>query len=333
MVYASRVFLFYLEKPVSNLIQRADGANPVMFDLNDAMSLGADGPIWMLGWDKPCASSELLVAQTVGIKPDVEAVKMVALAMYTGTPVCLVGPQGCGKSTLLKAVLGITNWDVVITQASNTNEFIDLMGIRMPDGQWIENGPLNAYREGKVWMVEERDNFSPGTTTDLNAMLDRAPLRVPFLGQDAIPHPNHRVVGTANTIGNGDGLETFVSSQIQTPAANRRWVFHKMPYRKEDAEKASLLAIAPSLQDVPDIVEILVQFAAATRVQQEFPAFSTAELMMVGSMLQVANPVTYLGKVLEACYFVKLTAAAQAAAKELWTTVSGSKLEALMGGI
>ena len=318
---------------MTTLIQRADGANPVMFDLNEIFSLGSDMPIKMQGWDKPCESSEFLVSQTSGITLDVEAVQMVALAMFTATPVCLVGPQGCGKSTLLKAVLGITNWDVVITQASGTNEFIDLMGIRMPDGQWIENGPLHAYREGKVWMVEERDNFSAGTTTDLNAMLDRAPLRVPFLGQDAIPHPNHRVVGTANTIGNGEGLENFVSSQIQTPAANRRWMFHKMPYRREDAEKASLMAMAPSLAATPDIVEVLVQFAEATRVQQDFPAFSTAELMMVGSMLRVANPVKYLGRVMDACYFVKLTAAAQAAAKELWTTVSGSKLENTMGGV
>lgn len=311
-----------------NFVTRADGAQPVMFDMNAHLDLGADKPIFFPGWDKPTASSSQLMSQlgSLNIKPFAKEIRMVAMAMYLGTPVCLVGPQGCGKSTLLKALLGMTNWDVVITQASDTAELIDLMGIRMPDGQWLENGPLNAFRSGKVWMVEERDRFSASTATDLNAVLDRAPVRVPFLGEDALPHANFRVVGTANTVGNGDGIETHLASQIQTPAANRRWMFLKMGYMARDEERAVLLSRCPQLEQAPEITKALLEFADVTRQQDGFPAFSTAELAMCADLMQISDPTKYLATILDACYFDKLTSASKAAARILWDTAAGQLL-------
>ncbi|TJY57278.1 ATP-binding cassette domain-containing protein [Sinimarinibacterium sp. CAU 1509] len=312
-----------------NLVTRADGAEPCTYDLNEILQLGHERPIPCLGWDKPTESSQLLVEQTGGVRPDRAACQMVAMSLFTGHPVCLVGPQGCGKSALLKVVLGITNWDVVITQASGSAELLDLMGVRMPDGSWIEQGPLSAFREGKVWMVEERDCFSPGTSTDLNTLLDRAPLRVPYLGHDAIPSPNFRVVGTANTIGNGEGIESFLSSQIQTPAANRRWIFHKMGYVPAKEEENLLLHRCPSLREMPHVARVLLDFASLTRGQRDFPAFSTAELCTTADLLQIGS-VRLLPQLLESTYFSKLTSTQEAAAKEMWSTSGGQAMASIL---
>lgn len=316
--------------PEERFPKRQDDAVALLVDLNVLLDLGHHTQIPCPMWSKPVdgVSQALAEARSLISPEEAKAVRLVAMSLYLGKPLCLVGPQGCGKSTLLKAILGVTNWDVVITQAAETTEYIDLMGIRLSDGSWIDCGPLDAYRNGKVWLVEERDRFNAGTATDLNTILDRSPVHVPFLDGAAHPHHSFRVLGTANTVGNGDGMETHISAQIQTPAANRRWMFMHLDYMSAAAELELFKKISG---DDQAIGEVMVEFARSTRGSAMVP-MSTAELMGVAEMLSISTP-EMLPEILDAVYLSKLTSSQAAAANTLWATAGGAAMASAMGGV
>ncbi|ULQ48430.1 AAA family ATPase (plasmid) [Flagellatimonas centrodinii] len=320
-----------------NFVERSDGATPQMMNLSGAFNITGvtdpSLPINCPGWTNPTpASTKALDRIPPGFSASIQDVRAVAASLYTGHALCIVGPQGCGKSTLLIAIAALCNWDFEIITGDPSAELMDLMGIRLPEGGWLPNGALECFEHGKLLIIEERDSFNASTTTGLNPLIDRTGLRVPYRGETVHSHRNFRLLGTANTVGNGEGLETFVSSQTQTPAANRRWMFRKMDYLSRKEEEAIVRQRCPAVQDEElDVIFSVVEATRSAARDGAMTAMSTGEVGMIADLLNVMST-SLFRDVFDLVFFSKLPAAQAAAVEEMWKTAAGDKLAAAMSG-
>lgn len=315
------------------LQQRHDGANPVPYEARDLFP-GLEYPsnvrLPVYGWDKAPANKAIFAAKLQGgYIPDIDALRQIACSLVDGTPLCLVGPQGAGKSTAVIETLVRANWEIEIMTAHKFAEPMDLCGSRFQsaDGTWRYemNELLDAYVNGKALLMEERDNLNSASTTFLNSFLDRSPVRVPFLEGVAKPHPNCRVFGTANTVGNGEGIDVFTSSEVVSPAANRRWAMAEVDYMNSVEEGNLLERMFPDEQIGAPVRDFLVNFAGKTREAAKEGTvlpFSTGELVMCATRLALLGTAR-LQEVLAATYFVKMRSDQRAAAEEMFGTLGG----------
>lgn len=118
------------------------------------------------------------------------------------------GPSGCGKTTLILQIAARLNWGVEQITLSNKCESLDLIGhTTLKRGELVyEYGPLTrAMLYGEILILNEIDLMSPGDLSVLNDVLEGKPLTILANNGEVIkPHPQFRVIATANTKGFGD---------------------------------------------------------------------------------------------------------------------------------
>jgi len=136
-------------------------------------------------------------------------VEIVTRALALGMNVVLKGPPGVGKSYLAKYLCAQTNRPLYRITLSETTYKEDLLGhlhlLSSDDGGtrtgWIDGPLTRAVREGGVLLLDEINAADANTVAALNAVMEQRQTRsltIPQTGETIEPHPEFRVVATAN---------------------------------------------------------------------------------------------------------------------------------------
>lgn len=165
----------------------------------------------------------------------------------------LTGPTGSGKTSIVTEIAARLNWPVFSVTCHERTEFSALRGqwllqtvagATQPEMRFQEGPLIQAMRLGGVLILNELDIAPAGEMSALNDIIEGRPLVVPELGGQIIkPHPNFRVVATANTKGSGDESGLYQGAQMQNVAAMDRYRCLVVPYLKKEVELQIVKAV------------------------------------------------------------------------------------------
>ena len=184
------------------------------------------------------------------------------------------GPFGCGKTSFVREVLGRLRWPTLMLSWNETSDSADLIGkTGLAFGNTVfEPGPLTiALKKGFVLVINEIDRGRAGNLVALNDLLDGGKLVIKETGEVITPHPNFRLICTANSAGSGDLTGTFVGSVRKLdPAFLDRFAMLEVGYLSVDQERDMMLLRHPDyFQASAVFVERMCAFAAETRVKAQ----------------------------------------------------------------
>jgi len=184
------------------------------------------------------------------------------------------GPFGCGKTSFVREVLGRLRWPTLMLSWNETSDTADLIGkTGISFGNTIfEPGPLTiAVTKGFVLVVNEIDRGRAGNLVALNDLLDGGTLVIEETGEVITPHPNFRLICTANSAGSGDLTGTFVGSVRKLdPAFLDRFAMLEVGYLTVEQERDMMLLRHPDyFQSSAAFVERMCAFAAETRLKAQ----------------------------------------------------------------
>lgn len=227
------------------------------------------------------------------------------------------GPSGCGKTTLILQIAARLNWGVEQITLSNKCESLDLIGhTTLKRGELVyEYGPLTrAMLYGEILILNEIDLMSPGDLSVLNDVLEGKPLTILANNGEIIkPHPQFRVIATANTKGFGDMTGFYNGARLLNQAFMDRWRYIEMGYPKPVVELEMLKKSFPALGT--EMCKKLLHFAHDLRnvveqglengVRQISAPFSTRTLLKIAALLSVDTPYT-VHKIIRMSYALRL---------------------------
>lgn len=142
--------------------------------------------------------------------------------------VLLHGPPGCGKTKGVEFLAHAMNWPLTRFNGGRDTTLDDFVGMwEARDGktEWID-GPLpRAMKGGHILLVDEVDHLPAEVSSCLQSVLEHGGKFVNTRHQGEVikPHPNFRIVGTANTLGQGDTTGMHGAAQVQDDAFLSRW--------------------------------------------------------------------------------------------------------------
>lgn len=170
-----------------------------------------------------------------------------------GDGLFVTGSTGCGKTSLIEQVCARLNYPVQSFTCGGSTEFMDLVGqwvMIKGETVWMDGCLTKAMKEGHVLILNEIDLVDPAELANMNAIMEGSPLVISQLNGAVVhPHPNFRVVATANSNGSGDsGLYSGVMRQ--NLAFMDRFSVIKVQYAAPDVEVEILEKVAPQLPKV-----------------------------------------------------------------------------------
>lgn len=189
----------------------------------------------------------------------------------------ITGPTGCGKTSIVNEICARLKWPVQEITCNSRLEFQSLKGQFMLKSaapgeaptMHFAYGPLPiAMKEGHVLIMNEIDLCDPGELAGLNDILEGRPLVITENGGEVIhPHPNFRVIATANSVGAGDSTGYYAGVQPQNIAALDRYRWMKADYMPAEVECEVIKLAAKQFgrPEMKQIVERMVQLAGELR--------------------------------------------------------------------
>ena len=268
---------------------------------------------------EPCKLVEQIPNIDVNYVFELKVLNEVLLYLFHPFKDCLyiAGPSGCGKTTLILQIAARLNWGVEQITLSNKCESLDLIGhTTLKQGQLIyEYGPLTrAMIYGEILILNEIDLMSPGDLAVLNDVLEGKPLTIVANNGEIIkPHPQFRVVATANTKGFGDMTGFYNGARLLNQAFLDRWRFIEMTYPNSRVELMMLKTAFPNLDT--EMANKLIRFANELRkvvelgidngVRQISAPFSSRTLLKIASLVSVNTEYT-VHKIVNMCYALRL---------------------------
>lgn len=249
----------------------------------------------------------------------------------------LSGPSGCGKTTLILQIAARLNWGVEQITLSNKCESLDLIGHNtLRKGQLVyEYGPLTrAMIYGEILILNEIDLMSAGDLAVLNDVLEGKPLTILANNGEIIkPHPQFRVVATANTKGFGDNTGFYNGARLLNQAFLDRWRFVEVTYPKPKVELQMLKSAFPKLEE--EMMIKLVRFANELRrvietgfengVRQISAPFSTRSLLKIAAILSI-NTKYSVQKIVKTCFALRLPSVEQEYVLRLCNDIFGHEV-------
>jgi cobaltochelatase CobS len=247
--------------------------------------------------------------------------KAVLLSLLANDRMLLVGPTGSGKSSLIAQLAARLNWPLRRINLHGETGVSDFLGTHQAKkGEvFFQYGILpTAMREGQILVLEELDAATPEILFSLQGVLeDGGVLTLADNGGEIInPHPDFRLVATANTLGLGDESGLYTGTNVLNASHLDRWnVVYAVDYLDAKREAAVIRDKAPELAH--SLVDGMIKLAQAVRKavaeEQLYTTFSTRRL------LAFAGKIAPLGMktALEATILNKLPANERSVVREL----------------
>ena len=218
---------------------------------------------------------------------DPELGKAVLSSLIDNDRILLVGPTGSGKSSLIAQLAARLNWPLRRINLHGETSVSDFVGQhKAKHGEvYFQYGILpTAMREGQILCIEELDAATPEILFILQGVLeDDGHLTLADNGGELIvPHPDFRLVATANTLGLGDESSLYSGTNVLNASHLDRWTtVFQVGYLNEDEEAAVIKSKAAELNNA--LVSGLVKLANAVRKavdeEQLYTTFSTRRLL------------------------------------------------------
>lgn len=146
-------------------------------------------------------------------------------AQRLNTPRCgvaLVGPAGTGKSTMAAQCAEALGLEVTKTACSPDMGTHEIKGYVNPGtGQPVETAALEAWRDGKMWLVDEFDKSHPGIAAVTNALVDNSPTFTFGTGEIIARHAAYFAAATMNTWGTGPDAAYVGSNKLDAATLDR----------------------------------------------------------------------------------------------------------------
>lgn len=201
-----------------------------------------------------------------------------------GDGLMITGSTGCGKTSLVEQVAARLNYPVQAFTCGGSTEFMDLVGqwvMIKGDTVWMDGCLTKAMKEGHILILNEIDLVDPAELANMNAILEGAPLVISQLdGKIVHPHPNFRLVATANSNGSGsDGM--YAGVQRQNMALMDRFLMLEVDYPSEEIEIEILGKVTPNIPKT--IRKKMVELANKVRTIYKGEEDSNVELTVTFS--------------------------------------------------
>ncbi len=218
---------------------------------------------------------------------DPELGKAMLSSLTENDRILLVGPTGSGKSSIIAQLAARLNWPLRRVNLHGETSVSDFLGThKARNGEvFFQYGILpNTMREGKILVLEEIDAATPEILFVLQGVLeDGGTLTIADnAGENVIPHPDFRLVATANTLGLGDESGMYTGTSVLNASHLDRWTtVYQVGYLGTEEEAAVIMDKVPGINHA--LVEGFVNLATAVRkaVAEEelFMTFSTRRLL------------------------------------------------------
>lgn len=170
----------------------------------------------------------------------------------SGDALYLYGPSGCGKTSLISQIAARLQWPVVSLTINGRFELADLIGhTSVVNGRVVfVHGPLaRAMHYGYILILNEIDLADAAELAGLNDVLEgRSLVVIQNNGEVIPPHPDFRLVVTANTCGSGS-RGGYHGTQLLNAAFLDRFRFIRCDYMSAKEESGLLKKAVPELSD------------------------------------------------------------------------------------
>ena len=215
--------------------------------------------------------------------------RQVLASLQAGEKILLVGPTGSGKSTLIEQLASRLSWPVVRVAASGGLTESDLLGEwTVRDGETVFNyGFLpRAMQQGAICLVDEIDGMEPAVAFSLHQLMEDGGTLVLLQngGEQIHPHPDFRLVTTANTLGNADDSGLYTGTRVLNAAFLDRFAaVFRVDYLPPKQELEVLRSRVPGCPKplARKLVNVATDIRQARENDQVYCTFSTRRLIDV----------------------------------------------------
>lgn len=177
-------------------------------------------------------------------------------------PIWIAGESGNGKTLGVEQACAAEGRELILINISNETSEEDLIGsYTLTDGnlEWKDGPVIVAMRRGAVLALDEIDQ-ARASIMCLNTIAQGNAYYIKKTNELVYPEPGFTLIGTANTKGDGAGMDKFTGAQIMNEAFLERFsIIFEQQYPTREVEAKILSKETDDLYLIKNLLDISSQ--------------------------------------------------------------------------